>query len=207
MILTSRQQAIIVGNILGDGGVYIKRDMKNAYYMIKQSEKYKQYLFWLFDELKDLCPSGPKQRKDNAQWYFYTSASKDLTNLQNIFYVNKKKVVPQNIEELLVSPLSLAIWFMDDGTLDYRLKDHCAFHLCTNCFTREEGEVLANVLKKNFGIIASVHFTLCRGKRHTRVYIGAKGRAQFIKLVRPYILDCFKYKLPEYREVPQRLDS
>jgi len=193
--------------MLGDGGVYIPKKYINAHFQIKQSDKYREYLFWLFGELKDLCGSGPKQRMDNAQWYFQTRAFEDLTALQNIFYDNRKKIVPENIKELLISPLSLAVWFMDDGTLDYRLKDHCAFHLCTNCFSKVEAQLLADVLKENFGIMASVHYTLCRGKRHSRVYIGAKGRDQFIKLISPYILDCFKYKLPKYREAPQRLDS
>ena len=207
MILTSRQQAIIIGNLLGDGGIYFANGSKNAHYYIEQSLRYYNYISWLFNELKDLCPSEPKQRKDNGQWYFYTSPFEDLTALQNIFYNNRRKIVPQNIKELLVSPLSLAVWFMDDGTLDYRLKDHCAFHLCTNCFSKEETKLLVDVLSKNFGIVASVHYTLCRGKRHARIYIGAKGRDRFIELITPYILDCFKYKLPQYRGAPQRLDS
>lgn len=207
MELTSRQQAIIIGNILGDGGVYVQKDSINAHFKIKQSDKYREYLFWLFNELKDLCGPEPRQRKDNAQWYFQTRAFENLTSLRNIFYKNRKKIVPDNIKELLISPLSLAVWFMDDGTLDYRLKDHCAFHLCTNCFSKKEAQLLANTLGMNFGIVASVHYTLCRGKRHARVYIGSKGRDQFIELISPYILNCFKYKLPQYRVAPQRLDS
>lgn len=206
MILTSRQREIIIGNILGDGGVYFPKGGNNAYYYVKQCKEHKEYVHWLFDELKSICPSAVKERKDNKQLYFYSSPFPELTVLKYLFYSDEgKKIVPTNIKDLLISPLSLAVWFMDDGTLDYRLKDHCAFHLCTNCFTREEGNLLVDVLKKNFGIIASVHYTLCRGKRHTRVYIGAKGRDQFIKLVSPYVLDCFKYKLPEYRGAPQRL--
>ena len=88
---------------------------------------------------------------------------------------------------------------MDDGTLDYRYKDHCAFHLCTNCFSKEDTMRLADTLKKNFNVTATVHYTLCRGKKHARIYIGAKGRDNFILLVQPYIVDCFKYKLPQFR--------
>ncbi len=204
--MTQRQKDIVIGNILGDGGVYIHRGSSKAYYNIKQAEKYSEYINWLFSELKDLCPSGIKSRKDNKQVYFYTSPNEELTFLQAKFYHERIKKIPDDIKSILTSPLSLAVWFMDDGTLDYRPKDHCAFHLCTNCFTKEDTQKLIDTLKENFGIDSSLHYTLCRGKRHCRIYIGAKGRDRFINLVTPYIIDCFKYKLPQYR-TPQRLDS
>lgn len=203
---TKRQQKIILGSILGDGGVYVKRGYPRAYYTVKQSSKYCEYVEWLFSELRNLCPSEIKRRKDNGQLYFYSSPSEYLTKTQLLFYKDRIKRVPENIKETLKSPLSLAVWFMDDGTLDYRPKDHCAFHLCTNCFSREDTQILIDTLNENFGIVASLHYTLCRGKRHSRIYIGAKGRNRFIKLISPYILNCFKYKLPKYRMNPQRLD-
>lgn len=199
MILTLKQQQILVGSILGDGGTYKNKGASNAHYYVKQSKENYEYLHWLFKELKNLCPSKPKQRKDNGQWYFYTSPFEELTKFRKLFYQDSKKIIPFNIKDLLTSPLTLAVWFMDDGTLDYRVKDHCAFHLCTNCFSKKEAYTLVDVLSENFGVFASVHYTLCRGKRHSRVYIGAKGRDRFIKLINPYILKCFRYKLPQYR--------
>lgn len=206
MELTERQQAIIIGSILGDGGVYFNTNSPRAYYMVKQSLRYSEYVDWLFSQLKNLCPSEVKQRKDNGQKYFYTSPNECLNIFQELFYRNKIKRVPENIDEILISPLSIAVWFMDDGTLDFRPKDHCAFHLCTNCFSKEDTQRLIETLKKNFGIECSLHYTLCRGKRHARIYIGSKGRDEFIKLISPYILSCFKYKLPQFRHTPQRLD-
>lgn len=201
--MTTRQKEIIIGSILGDGGIYSSNSPR-AHYYVKQSKRYAEYVFWLYGELGNLCPSGVKTRKDNEQHYFYSTPSKELMELRKQFY-EKEKRVPQNIKNLLTSPLSLAVWFMDDGTLDYREKDHCAFHLCTNCFTREDTKRLIEALQDNFGVVSSLHYTLCRGKRHCRIYIGAKGRDRFIELITPYILDCFKYKLPRYRLDPQRL--
>lgn len=203
---TTRQQKIILGSILGDGGVYVKKGYPRAYYAVKQSSRYSEYVNWLFSELRNLCPSEIKQRKDNRQLYFYSSPSEYFTKIQLLFYKDRVKKVPENIKEILKSPLSLAVWFMDDGTLDYRPKDHCAFHLCTNCFSKEDTKILIDTLNENFGIVASLHYTLCRGKRHSRIYIGTKGRDRFIKLISPHILNCFKYKLPKYRMNPQRLD-
>lgn len=197
--MTKTQKDIIVGTILGDSYIQLSPSGR-THLQIKHADRYKEYVFWMHNNLKDLFPTSiPRQRKDNFQWYVNSSFSNELNELHTLFYVDGRKTIPKEIGELLRSPLGLAVWFMDDGTLDYRLKDHCAFHLCTNCFTREETQRLIDVLYSNFGIISSLHYTLCRGKRHSRIYIGARGRDRFIELVSPHILDCFKYKLPAYR--------
>lgn len=197
--MKATQEGIIIGTILGDSYIQLSQSGK-THLQIKHADRYKEYVFWLYEKLKDLFPTSvPRQRKDNLQWYVNSSFSGELNELHKLFYVNGRKTIPDNTKELLTSPISLAVWFMDDGTLDYRVKDHRAFHLCTNCFTKTETRRLIDALYSNFRIIASLHYTLCRGKRHCRIYIGAKGRDRFIELISPHILDCFKYKLPAYR--------
>ena len=152
--------------------------------------------FGCIGELYDLCKSPPKQRKDNQQWYVSTRYSSEFTRIRTLFYQNGIKMIPKSIKSLLHDPLSLAVWFMDDGTLDWRIKDHYAFRLTTNCFSLDDNELLVSVLKKNFLVDATVQTTLIRGKRYPRIHIGAKGRTRFDELVRPFILDCFRHKLP-----------
>lgn len=193
--LTQRQREIIIGNILGDG--HLEFDgFHGTRLQIKQKEKHKDYVFWLYEELKNLCLSSPKQRKDNYQWYFSTRFLVELTLLHQIFYFGKKKVIPKNISELVISPLTLAIWYMDDGRLDWRPKDHYAFIINTDSFQLKEVQLLKKALKKNFGIETNVYNSLCRGKRYPKIYIGKKGRDKFLSSIRPYILKCVSYKLP-----------
>lgn len=101
-------------------------------------------------------------------------------------------------KELLKSPLSIAIWYMDDGSLDYRPKDHYAFYLASNCFSLEDSRKLQGVLLDNFGVHSRVYNNLCRGKRYPRIYIGSDGRNKFNKLISRHILKCFSYKLPKF---------
>jgi len=205
-LLTKRQQDILIGSVLGDGGIYA-RDQGNPYYYVKQSEKNRDYIFWLYQEFSNLCPSQPKQRRDNNQWYFYSSRLESFTPFRISFYESGRKRIPIEIGKLLTSPLSLAIWYMDDGTLDYRVKDHCAFSLTVNCFNNGEVELLSNALKKNFGILSTIQNPLCRGKRYPKLYIGARGREKFLKFVQPHIHKCFAYKLPQNRVSPSETDS
>ena len=148
--------------------------------------------------MKNLCNSQPKQRKDNAQWYFSTRSLKELTSFHRIFYKNKRKIIPKNISELLISPLTLAVWYMDDGKLDFRPKDHYAFVLNTDSFLLNEAKILSKVMQRNFGIQTRVHNSLCRGKRYPKIYIGVEGRDKFLSLIKPYILNCFSHKIPPF---------
>lgn len=195
MNITQRQFDIIVGSVLGDGYLEITKEGATRL-QLKQSVEKKEYIFWLYQELGNLCKSPPKQRTDNSQWYFNTRYLRELTPLRECFYPKGIKIIPEYIDILLQNPVSLAVWFMDDGTLDWRIKDHYAFRLTTNCFTIDENNMLKNVLKRNFGIEVTVQTTLIRGVRYPRIHIGASGRNNFFQLVQPYILSCFKHKLP-----------
>ena len=64
-----------------------------------------------------------------------------------LFYVNKVKVVPSNIG-ILLSPVALGQWIMDDGSFKSGLT------LQTNAFSVSDVELLISVLKSNFDIIS-----------------------------------------------------
>ena len=194
--ISNYQKEIILGTTLGDGCLEFN-GFHGTRLQIKQQNKYKDYVFWLFSQLKNLCISGPKQRKDTKQWYFSTRSLEELTKLYHIFYPQGKKGVPKNIINLLVSPLSLAIWYMDDGCLDFRPKEHYSFTLNTDSFTLKDTFLLKKTLKRNFQVESSVYNSLCRGKRYPKLYIGSKGRNKFLTLTKPYILkNCFSHKIP-----------
>lgn len=162
-ILPSKiQQEIILGTILGDGSLEFNGNIGTRL-QIKQRAAHKDYVFWLYEKLKNLCNSGPKQRRDNHQWYFSTKALKELTSLYRIFY-KERKIIPKDILDRLTSSISLAVWYMDDGYLDFRPKDHYAFILSTDGFSMKEVQILSKAIEKNFGIENSVCNPLCRGK-------------------------------------------
>jgi hypothetical protein len=150
----------------------------------------------MYKRLRGICPGIPRQRKDNKQWRFVTEANNEIRQIRNIFYRNNLKIVPENVSEFLTSPLSLAIWYMDDGSLDFRPKSHYAFSLKTNSFSISERKLLIEALKHNFRVEASIQSPICRGKRYPQIYIGKNGRCRFLKLIKPHIIDCFQYKLP-----------
>lgn len=181
------QRDIILGTILGDGSLEFNGYVGTRL-QIKQKESHKQYVMWLYEKLSDLCKTPPKQKKDTNQWYFSTRALKELTELREIFYKSKKKIIPLNIRKLIKSPLSIAVWYMDDGNLDYRPKSHYSYRISTDSFSLKEKGLLVDMLKENFNIKTSVANPLCRGKRYPKLYIGAQGRETFLKTINSYVL-------------------
>lgn len=196
--LTQRQRSIVIGNILGDGYLDFN-GFRGTRLQMKQSKNYKMYIFWLYREFFNICKDHPKARPDGSQWFFGTRYLDELTELRQRFYnISGKKIVPNEIGKILTDPLSLAVWYMDDGTLDWRLKDHYAFSLAINCFSLSEAAMLSNTLLCNFDIKTTVQNPLCRGKRYPRLYIGKTGRDKFLSLIKPYMVSCFNYKLPPH---------
>ena len=62
-------------------------------------------------------------------------------------YKKYKKIIPYNISDYL-TPLALAVWFMDDGS-----KINNTVRIATNCFTYAEIENLSTVLYKKYTYI------------------------------------------------------
>lgn len=198
--LTSQQEEVLIGVLLGDG--YLEEHHEGDYgsrLQIKQRASRKDYVIWLYEMYKNFCLTKPQLRKDYDQWYFATRYVNVFNKYRSEFYdKGGRKKIPRRIKGLLKSSLSLAVWYMDDGYLDFRPKSHYAYYLAVDCFRRREAEKLAMILKSNFSIKASVHFTLNRGKRYPQLYIGAESRDRFLQLIKSHVLSCFSHKLPPF---------
>lgn len=199
--MTKREQAIVVGLILGDG--YLSKpkikDKSTSCLDIKYDEKYLGYLEWLHRELKGLKPSDIKKKKNSKQYRFYTKTLKNLGILRNIFYPEGVKIIPVNIEKYLRDPITIAVWYQDDGTLDYRDKYHANSLFATHCFRKAECDRLAQALHEIYDLDVRVCKCHMRGKLYFRLYVTSKSMESFMDLISPYIQKCFQYKLLKYR--------
>jgi hypothetical protein len=181
--------------MLGDGHLEFN-GYRGTRLQVKQAETKKEYVFWLYRHFAHITKTPPQQRSDTRQWYFGTRFCEDLEVVRRRFYRNGRKVVPSAIEALFDTPVTLAVWFMDDGRLDFREKSHYAYHISTDSFTETSVRRLQALLKKRFGIVAKVYLSRCRGKQYVKLYIGKAGRDAFRVAVAPYLLNCFRYKAP-----------
>ncbi|MBI4038326.1 hypothetical protein HY387_01640 [Candidatus Daviesbacteria bacterium] len=182
--LTEEQKSILIGSLLGDGTMRIK---KNAHLEINHAFSQKALVDWMFSKFSSLVTTPPKWRKGNGKREAYRFATQKLpilTPFYNLFYKNGRKVIPTNLK---LDALSLAIWFMDDGS-----KSYSSIYLNTQQFSLDEQIQLINILKKQLGIES----TLNKDKIYYRIRIRTQSVKRFIGLVKEFVLEEFKYKFP-----------
>ena len=176
------QEQIVLGSILGDG--YLRKKL-NAHLEITHSVKQKEYVDWKYLFLKDIVLTPPKSYKGNkgrVGYRFYTKSIPELTDLYSKFYKNGKKIIP---EGLTLSPLSLAVWYMDDGS-----KSRNAGYLNCQQFDSVSQTNLLQILE-NFGIKAKLH----KDKIYKRIYIPTLGMLTLRNLIKQFIVPSMRYKL------------
>ena len=116
--LSIEEKDILIGTILGDA--HVRKLKQESRVEITHSTQQKAYLFWKYEKLKRWCGAKPhlvrihdaRYQKEYLQWRFNTVSRTVFDDLRKIFYRGRIKIIPQNISEIITSPLSLAVWFM-----------------------------------------------------------------------------------------------
>lgn len=119
--------------------------------------------------------------------YFRTLAMPCLNYYYEIFYKDKKKLVPRNLDELLTAR-GLAYLIMDDGGKSV----HNQTILHTRAFTKEEVIYLQSVLNKNFELV-----TRLEEKKQDQwvIYIPVRQKIKLKDIVGPYLHKSMLYKI------------
>ena len=183
--LTEEQESILIGTLLGDGAL---RKKASTLLEINHSSKQKDYVFWLYSKFRDFINDSPKLRvngPNRTSYRFTTRSIKTLNEFYKNFYTTKgHKTIPRKLK---LNVLSLAIWFMDDGS-----KSRNAVYFNTQQFNLTEQEYLVSLLKQGFGLKA----TLNKDKKYYRIRLSCESTKVFSTLVSSYLLPSMRYKLP-----------
>lgn len=199
LFLTQRQKDILIGLMLGDGHLESWYNPNIANLKIEHSYKQKQYVDWLYREFKEWVRTPPKKRirerwgKQYDKYYFNTLAHPDLGKFQKFFYRNRRKIVPIDLLESHLSPLGLAVWFMDDGSI--KSKQCNGRFLNTQAFSRTEIKGLQRILKKRFSLESSTR----RHRKGWQIYILGRCSEILHRLIKPYTIPSMRYKLPKFK--------
>lgn len=159
--VSKRQDAVIVGGLLGD--LHIQKTSattERCRLRICHSMAQREYVDWKHEVLRGPFCARTKPPFETArpgEYLFYTMYMDQFLPYRSEWYMRGelgfRKVVPSNIGDLLVDPISLAVWYLDDGS---KRSDCAACRLATQGFTLEENMALVECLRSNFGIEAKV---------------------------------------------------
>ena len=191
MILTSKQQQILIGSILGDGNLSGNWSKTNYRLKISHSVKQSEYIWWKYEILKDLVLTKPQVYDKTKSISFRTISHNELSKFYKLFYPNGKKVIPKNIETLIKNPIILAVWFMDDGNAVKNDDYLHGYHLNTQSFSEKENKMLTDAMKMIHGIECSIQ----KNNGYVRLFVRAQSKQKFISLIRRYIIPSMRYKI------------
>lgn len=198
MYLTPKQKAIIYGLILGDGYLQ-KTGQRNARLRIEHSVKQKIYVDWLRERLTTVFQKKPDYlkrlhpySKRTYEYYrFQSNASPLFGQLRKKFYTNTHKSIPEDIDRFLESPVTLAVWYMDDGY--YSSRDRMAFIYLPK-YNPNSLERLKQAVLKRFGIQPVIHCAL--KKKYCYFSFNVSDTEKLGVIIQPYIIPSMVYKLP-----------
>lgn len=202
---------VFLGSMLGDGFLVKPRASGRVCFSEAHAMDQHDYLKWKREVWGSLANPMrytrarrqvklPGQRNPvnmQAQCRFTTKRLRALERWRELFYgwnpegaKQQRKQFPEEVIEA-VTPLALAVWYMDDGHLNKESTAHISCH-------PRSLDVALRVLAK-FGVTAH--------KGRSWLYISGESGVRFFTLIRPHMHPSMKYKLPLlYRLRDEELD-
>src|SRR3989344_1738304 len=196
MELTKQQKSVLIGTILGDGFLQ-KTGEKNARLRLEHSQKQKDYVLWkgnIFGRLFQGKPNylervHPKSGEIYKYCRWQSSAGPAFGKWRKYFYPNGKKIIQNDIWKILTEPITLAVWYMDDGYFNKIDKNS---YIYLGRIMRDEADVLQKAIKKNFSIETKVYDKKNKG---FALFFGAKETKKLQTQIHPFIIESLQYKL------------
>jgi len=194
--LSELQKEVLVGTLLGDGCLETQNNGRTYRLKVEHSLQQKDYVDWKYNIFKNWVLSEPKIREytvygvERENYRFSTVSSGALRFYAHQFYVNGRKIIPKLIHKML-TPLALAVWFMDDGSI--KSSQHKALVIHSQSFSKFDLQRIIKVLEDKFEI-KSVLRKRQDGNGYV-IYLLSETIDKFISLVGKYILPTMRYKL------------
>lgn len=187
---SQRQKEILVGTLLGDG--CIERHGPSYRLLMSHCDKQKDLLFWKKDQLSQYvnCARQYISKKDNKKsWKFNSIVHGEFKTYYNLFYQNGTKTIIESLSNY-ITPLSLAVWYFDDGTLHNKK----SVRISTEGYSENENYILSKIIMDKFGLLSKVAKHKKKEKEYYYLSMKRDASEQFFKLTEPYVIDCMKYK-------------
>lgn len=197
--ITPVQQSVLLGKILGDGS-FIRPSPYSWGIKWGHTEKDADYTYWTNNAMGLLGGSTDTRISGYGSTMIRARTIQShliYQRFKNYADENGKKIIPKEVIKDL-DPISLAVWYMDDGSLNHHSdqEDRCNFS--TNGFSYDEHLLLQAALE-HLGIESKISPT----RSYFELRINSQAAERLFLLVAPYIIPCMQRKLPErYRGGP-----
>jgi recombination protein RecA len=201
--LSDFQWQVLLGGLMGDGALSPSQNGLSGRFRWGHGAKQAEYGDWKASLFANVTVS----RTTNAKGAVFHDVQplSELGELRDAVYVNGQKVLSEDYLKLL-TPLSLAIWYQDDGGFTLRskgLQERTAggsgrSEICVQAFEPTSRRRLRDYLADTWGIEAKLSE---RGARKMAVLqFSTPETAKFHALIAPFVHPSMQYKLlPRYQ--------
>lgn len=193
MPLSNRAKAVILGSLLGDGALQLNARYRNARFAFRHSVKQEEYFWWKVRALAEIAGAQHVWRQGTARspdgWgtqklRFQSRALAALTELYHLTHRRGRKEVRRKWLNLL-TPLSLAVWWLDDGSLITNSRKGV---FCTDAFSLREVRTLRKYLQSVWGVRGAVGRARVGKTDRYRLWIRSTEQLQkFLRLILPHV--------------------
>ena len=193
----------ILGCLLGDGSISKPSQGSRRFsfgHSISQSKYFdfkKQFLGNMFYEVKGFRGGFPGSKENRRGYSITTPIITDII-IGCCEENGIKKITDKWTDK--ITPFSLAIWYMDDGSCQFLEKQRPRCRFNSQGFSIEENELLVRMLRTRFNIESIVRPNYRGGPL---IELSADGTAKLFSLIYPYVPHSMKYKLESvYENIP-----
>lgn len=200
--ITKGSRNLLIGLLIGDGTI-----SNNNVFKLAHSKEQKDYLEWKLKQLKDsgIRNNGLKTyissngyNKGKEVYYTQLNIIPFIKVLRRVVYKPFKKLGNRKLLNRL-SAREIAIWYMDDGHINYRKtknRIHGFYIKIATCLPKEELQIIIDYFKEVWDI---QFYMFHEGKKENSYSLccGTKEGIKFINIVKQYVeqVPSMKYKI------------
>jgi recombination protein RecA len=204
--LSEQQMQVVLGSLMGDGNLSSnRRGRSGTRFRLGHGAKQAAYLDWKVSLLGNIDCSRTVNAK-GAVFADFTPLP-ELAELHDVVYFGdgKKHLTWDYLKAL--TPLALAIWYMDDGSLTVRSKGlqertqggPGRIELCVEAMSAGSRERLVQYLRDTHGL--DIRLRLAGAAQKAVLVFSTAATERFQKLVAPYVHPSMDYKLlPRFQQ-------
>jgi recombination protein RecA len=198
--LSDQQWQVVLGSLMGDGNLSPNlRDRNGVRFRLGHGEKQSGYLDWKVSLLGNI--DCARRTNDKGSVFADFTPLPELAELQRTVYLGdgKRHITTDYLKAL--TPLALAIWFMDDGSFTVRSKGlqqrtqggSGRLQFCIEAMSEGSRDRLVDYLRDTHGF--DVSWRLAGAGKKAVLTFSTDSSARFLDLVAPYVHPSMDYKL------------
>jgi recombination protein RecA len=204
-LLGDQQWQVVLGALMGDGSLSPNRyDRAGVHFRMGQGAEQAEYLDWKVSLLGNI-PCSRSTNDKGAVFADFTPLA-ELGELQrSVYFGDGKKHLSWDYLKAL-TPLALAVWYMDDGcfTLPSKgMQERTAggsgrIEICVEAMGSDTRERLVEYLRDTYDL--DVKLTSRGARKVSVLQFSTAGTVRFQQLIAPYAHPSMEYKLlPRFR--------